>query len=97
MTKYQIGADPVCEKILDYWPHKIQMIKAIEELNECGAMIAKDFIEDHIPGNSHVYDKTIDEIADATIMMRQMRLLYGWEAVDKAIERKLNRTMERMK
>jgi hypothetical protein len=98
-VKYVLPEDVSGETILNYFQAKPQQLKAIEELSECCVRLAKDLADEHTPldpDKNSSYDATVEEIADATIMLRQMRLLYGWEAVDRAIERKINRTLKRI-
>lgn len=90
----KFSTDAVCAVILEKWPQQMQRLKAIEELNECAARLAKDAVNGHVPVPEEAkFSETVGEIADATIMLRQMRLMYGWEAVDAAIEFKLDRTL----
>ena len=67
---------------LQKWGMKAQKIKAIEELNELSVQLAKDV--------NNLPTKDIEgEIADAHIMLAQMKLLYpGWY---KAYEKKMER------
>jgi hypothetical protein len=90
-NKYQIGADVVCETILEHFGSDAQRLKTIEELSECIHRLAKNLIEKQ--SAKECSDETIEEIADATIMLRQMRLLHGHDLVDRVIERKLDRTI----
>lgn len=39
----------------------------------------------------------IDELADVTVMVEQMKIIYGYEAVEERIGFKINRQMERLK
>lgn len=88
--KYKLDIDVVAAEILDFFSNHSQMIKTLEELAECSARIAKDIIEGQIPPHT-CSSLTIDEIADATLMLRQMRLAYGYEEVDRVIDMKLQR------
>ena len=74
-------------KILSNLGEKHQKIKAIEELNELGTEIAKD-----LNGQGDV-EKIIDELADAWIMLEQLRLIYP--DVSDRINYKINRLIER--
>lgn len=93
--KHRNIEDSWAELIMEHYGGDLQRIKAIEELNECGARLAKDHVEKHIAPSSSTYDMTVEEIADATIMLLQMRFYYGHEAVDAAVMRKLSRTLKR--
>lgn len=106
MTRHALPCDPHAERILKHHGERQQVLKAIEELNECAARLAKELNEcaarlakdliEHHTGTSALDVETVEEIADATLMLRQMRFLYGWASVDAAIERKLERTLKRM-
>jgi hypothetical protein len=74
-------------KILSKFGEDHQKIKAIEELNELGTEIAKD-----LNGNGDT-DKIIDELADAWIMLEQLRLIYP--DVSNRINYKIKRMIER--
>jgi hypothetical protein len=69
------------------WGKNAQIIKAIEEFAEVTQVLAKT-----LNGNPHVSaDQLIDEVADATIMAFQLRLMTSPSEVDRRIEYKLNR------
>jgi hypothetical protein len=76
-------------KILSNLGEKHQKIKAIEELNELGTEIAKD-----LNGQGDV-EKIIDELADAWIMLEQLRLIYP--DVSGRVDFKIKRLIERFK
>lgn len=63
-------------------------------LGECGEFIALE--GRRIQGRLKPCD-VIDEIADVTIMMRQMALIYGAEKVEARVKYKLDHMVERMK
>ena len=85
-------------KILDHWGRDLQFMKAIEEAGEFVAaagrfMIAMD------QNNPKILDKAntemINEIADLTIMMMQMNVIFG-DDINKRIDYKLVRTLKRI-
>jgi hypothetical protein len=96
MASSTFALDAYAGKFMQHFGAITQRIKAIEELSECTARLAKDAVENYNPKNSGSFDVTVEEIADATIMLRQMRLYYGAKAVDEAIERKVLRTDRRI-
>lgn len=68
--------------IKKYGP-KSQMVKAMEELSELQVELAKS-----INGN-HRRDRIIEEIADVSIMITQLKRIIGDEAIDRVIEQKM--------
>ena len=79
--------DHVAPAALQAFGERAQMVKAIEELAELSQMLAKRL------NNSPVTDdQIIDEIADALIMVNQMRFLFGAPLVDSRMIFKMNRT-----
>lgn len=61
----------VYEKALHTWGSKAQTMMAIEEMSELTKALCKNF-----RGNPNDED-IADEIADVTIMLEQLRLIYG--------------------
>lgn len=47
-------------------------------------------------GNQEAYNDIKEEVADVLIMARQMRVLLGYEEIDKIINDKLDRQMRRI-
>ena len=47
-------------------------------------------------GNAEVYEHIKEEVADVLIMARQLRFLLGYEEIDRIINEKLNRQMQRI-
>jgi hypothetical protein len=69
------------------WGKQAQMVKAIEEFSELNVCLAKC-----VNKNPHLTaEQLIDEIADATIMVVQLRLMTNETAVDERIQYKLDR------
>lgn len=79
---------PQLNQIIQYYGNGPQMLKCIEELNECAHALMK-----HYTGRKSNH---LEEIADAIIMLEQMRLIYGARNIDELIEMKLGRTLERI-
>lgn len=88
--KYKLDIDPVAEGAIEHFGRAAQLAKSIEELAELIVQISKSY--------NMLSDTTalVDEIADATIMVRQLRYMFDYENVDSRIEYKLNRLMTRM-
>ncbi len=79
---------PQLEQIINHFGKDAQILKCVEELNECAAEIMKSY--------SGRANSVHQEIADAIIMLEQARLIFGAELVDESIEFKLNRMMRRI-
>lgn len=78
--------DRLGEKAIKYWGESAQKQKAIEECAELIAAMARRSLIDFI----------VDEVADVTIMMRQLRMIYGKKKVDDRIRFKLKRLQKRL-
>ena len=71
-----------------------QVVVAIEELCELGAVLSKypryDFHDDALEA---LRDKVVEEVADVIIMMRHIQMIFGIQPteLDDMIEKKLNR------
>lgn len=78
------------KKIIDHWGEKKQQIKAIEELSELQKAICKHLIE-----NNGSIDNITEEMADVSIMLNQLLVIFNNEkAVNEIIEQKLARTLK---
>jgi hypothetical protein len=84
--------DDVFRKALETWGGESQENMAIEECSEFIKAICK---YRRNAGHKEV-DDIIDEIADVTIMMRQMTIAIGEEAVEIKIKEKVNRLAGRL-
>lgn len=81
----------IYEKAIENYGKVPQMVKAIEEMGELSTEIARNII-----GVYPADDKMIDEVADVTIMMRQLAIVFGEKAVEDRIEYKLTRLKGRI-
>ena len=92
MDKTQIRK---CNKISEHYGLNTQEFQSISELMELGEVLTRR------PGqrDNTWKEKLLDEMADVTIMIRQLRLLYDISDYDfsKKIDEKLDRQLERMK
>lgn len=79
------------EKAIEHYGRVPQMVKAIEELGELSTEIARNIL-----GVYPADDKIVDEVADVTIMMRQLAIIFGEKAVEDRIEFKLTRLQGRI-
>lgn len=73
----------------DKWGGDAVIAKAIEECGELISVLAKHSLNEDVYGFAAA--KIVDEIADVTIMMQQMRLIFGCAYVDARIREKLER------
>jgi len=76
------------KSIIVHYGYGPQLLKCVEELNECAAALMKH--------NSGRHSNHHEEIADALIMLEQMRLIFGPRNIDAMIEMKLDRTIQRI-
>lgn len=82
-----------CHEIAVYYGIANQRYKAVEEMAELIHAIMKT--ETESVDFAH-YEQIIEELADVSIMMEQMRFFFGDEAVNDRINEKLDRQLERM-
>lgn len=77
------------EKIIEHFGHKKQEIKAIEEMSELTKELCKKLLT---KGDRLAI---IDEIADVSLMLMQLILMYGCEElVEKVMDEKIFRTLK---
>lgn len=70
------------------WGRKRQLLKCVEELNECASELMKVVNKD---GWHRSDGRVQDEIADALIMILQMSYVFGEEKVSERVRFKLER------
>ena len=81
----------VYSKALATWGDRAQMIVAIEELSECQKEICK------ILRGGENFPHLAEEIADATIMLEQLRLIFNInDDVNECMDAKIRRLEERL-
>lgn len=85
----------ICRRAVDHYGKENQKKKCIEEMAELTKALCKEsFVTpDEVNGN---LVNIQEEIADVIITANQMRIVYGPEQVDAAIEYKLNRLKGKM-
>lgn len=83
MNKYQ--------QILEYHGYERQLLKLIEESNELGASIARFLGEE-----TRERDDIVSEMADVLVLIRQMAIIFGENEIEKEVEFKLDREIERI-
>lgn len=83
----------MCSKILQHYGVSPQLRKLAEE---CGEAVQAALKYDY-RANEITKQALITEIADLEIMVQQIKFVVGYEKVDKEIDFKLNRQLERIK
>lgn len=95
----------IFENALVHFGGRHQIVKAIEELSECVAAAARylntpvtkiTVVGTERTANRIAKEAFIEEVADAYIMLEQMSLLLGNEAVKNAIAFKIDRLAKRL-
>jgi len=85
----------IYQRAINAFGEENQINKAIEECAEFIAIAVKGVkwqrIDDQMIDVNNSGERTVDEIADLTIMMQQMRLIFGSAVVDERIAFKLAR------
>lgn len=85
-------ADVLYNKVQEKRGNILVMMKAIEEMGELIQALSRSLGEER-EALSHVQE----EIADVTIMMEQLRLMFGADSIDRTRKWKLTRLEEREK
>jgi NTP pyrophosphatase (non-canonical NTP hydrolase) len=85
--------DELFYKAYDKWGNTAQTDMAIEECSELIKAICKNRRRHSEESLKNIQD----EIADVTIMMRQMQLIFGEKEVEERIQYKIERLNERLK
>lgn len=80
-----------CRRAIDHFGVENQIEKAMEEMGELITELARR----HSPRADR--DKIAEEVADALIMLEQLRIIFGGERVDEQVERKLCRLLDRIR
>ena len=88
------GERAIYEKAIDAWGAAAQLDMAVEE---CAEFIQARCHAGRYDRDLFAADQLRDEVADVTIMMRQMRVLLGEKACDSAISQKLHRLKDLLK
>lgn len=78
------------QKAIDTWGEDAQLLMALEE---CGELIA--VLSQYIRGR-RTKEEVAEEVADVSIMMRQLRLIFGYETVNEIEAGKIVRLRNRL-
>lgn len=85
--------DSRLERIAYHYGYDAQREQFIEECAE--AILAAQKCKRH--GSKDNFEALCSEVADVLIMAQQMRLLMGTQYIDKIVDEKLNRQIQRIK
>ena len=89
-TYWSFEGDSIMNDAIAKWGIDSQILVAI---GECGELLAQ--LGRKAQGRVVIAD-LVDEIADVTIMMRQLALIYDVDGVEERIRFKLNRLKDRL-
>ena len=84
--------EKVLVNAIEVWGDRSQMMMAIEEMGE----LLKAFSKLERGRNSQTISDVIEEVADVTIMMMQMAIMFGGTRVQEVIDRKIERLKRRL-
>jgi hypothetical protein len=73
------------------WGERSQIVAALEELAECSVVLAK-----YLNGKHQDLDTIYTELADAEIMLEQMRIYFSGAKIDEFKDFKLRRLSKRL-
>lgn len=86
----------VYDEALDKWGLRNQFLVAIEEMSEVQKAITK-LVRASEDNHEDALNNLVEEIADATIMLEQLRYFYRMdEKVDEMMDKKILRLKERI-
>ncbi len=77
----------ICKKAINTFGERNQMIKAIEECGELITVLAQTFTK----SNDVPVGAILTEIADVEIMIQQLRVIFGDNAIEQYKEEKLKK------
>ena len=84
----------ILKQAIEKWGTNAQVKMMREECLELVVEISKFYDRD---GSEERFNKVIDEIADVTIMTRQMEIIPTWKTkIQKRVDFKMNRLKERL-
>ena len=93
---YRVVCTPHCDDL------RIEQIAAHYGFTSQADMLCEESAEYMVAlnklrrGSPDAYDHIKEEVADVLIMARQLRFLLGYEEIDRIINEKLNRQMQRI-
>lgn len=86
----------IMQRVIEVWGKGQQVTKCVEEMGELTQVLCK-WLNRHVKGSgfsggdSALMDKIREEIADVSIMIMQMREIFGDSVFDQLVESKLKR------
>ena len=87
-----VEVEQVLKNIAEHYGYELQREQFVEECSE--AILA---VQKCKRGKSGAFENFKEEVADVLIMAEQMRYFIGKDTVDKIINAKLNRQLQRIK
>jgi hypothetical protein len=89
----------IYEKAIEKWGSPLQINMMIEEMAELTVALSKylRYLDQGYCLDEGIYLPIIDELADVQLMINQMKLIFGEDAVSKRMVYKINRLRERLK
>ena len=89
--------DLILSLAIEKWGEDSQIGMAIEECAECIVALRKlSRVGGRDIDSTKVHEAVIDEIADVTIMMRQLAMIFGFASVENRIKYKIERLKVRL-
>lgn len=99
----EINIHQAAQYALAHWGKEHQILKAIEELTECARALSRylaaplePFSDDQSERVKARHHECIDEIADARIVLAQMRQVFGAFECDDHLKLKTKRLMSKI-
>lgn len=88
----RIALESSAQSIVQAYGERAQLVKSCEELGELTTQLCKWLNFDAKTADG--FDAVVDEIADVYIMLAQLRVIFGSDAIEDQIVTKLNRTID---
>jgi hypothetical protein len=84
--------DERIKQIAEYYGYESQIDQTCEECGEF--IVARSKVRRNVPG---AWDNLVEEVADLSIMVDQMKLIIGEDKINEIREQKLRRQLDRIK
>jgi NTP pyrophosphatase (non-canonical NTP hydrolase) len=85
------------KKIANHYGFSNQLQMLVEEMSELTQAICKYRRYENAKEQVNTFENLIEEVADVQIVLSQIKILVGKNEVNKKIDEKVNRQLERMK
>lgn len=83
--------DERIKQIAEYYGYESQIDQTCEECGEF--IVARSKVRRNVPG---AWDNLVEEVADLSIMVDQMKLIIGEDKINKIREQKIGRQLDRI-